>query len=75
MRQNTPHPKELKAKAHKLFAKGSKQGSLEDSEIEKSQSTSVKSPELDISTDHSTSSNPTTSKDDDDDTLKEVCTQ
>lgn len=29
MRQNTPHPKELKAKAHKLFAKG--QNSLEDS--------------------------------------------
>lgn len=22
MRQNTPHPKELKAKAHKLFGKG-----------------------------------------------------
>uniref|UniRef100_A0A1Y1LNA7 PDZ domain-containing protein n=1 Tax=Photinus pyralis TaxID=7054 RepID=A0A1Y1LNA7_PHOPY len=29
VRQNTPHPKELKAKAHKLFAKG--QNSLEDS--------------------------------------------
>ncbi|KAK4881366.1 hypothetical protein RN001_004685 [Aquatica leii] len=29
VRQNTPHPKELKAKAHKLFAKG--QTSLEDS--------------------------------------------
>lgn len=37
MRQNTPHPKELKAKAHKLFAKGSKQSSMEEtSEIEKS---------------------------------------
>ncbi|KAK5649495.1 hypothetical protein RI129_000524 [Pyrocoelia pectoralis] len=29
VRQNTPHPRELKAKAHKLFAKG--QNSLEDS--------------------------------------------
>lgn len=29
MRQNTPHPRELKAKAHKLFSKG--QNSLEDS--------------------------------------------
>lgn len=33
MRQNTPHPKELKAKAHKLFAKGGQNSSLEDSEL------------------------------------------
>ncbi|XP_065157658.1 protein lap4-like isoform X4 [Atheta coriaria] len=32
VRQNTPHPRELKAKAHKLFAKG--QNSLEDSELQ-----------------------------------------
>lgn len=38
VRQNTPHPKELKAKAHKLFAKGSKQSSMEESDLEKSHS-------------------------------------
>lgn len=34
MRQNTPHPRELKAKAHKLFGKGSSHGqtSLEESD-------------------------------------------
>ncbi|KAJ3641605.1 hypothetical protein Zmor_028105 [Zophobas morio] len=32
VRQNTPHPKELKAKAHKLFSKG--QNSLEDSDLQ-----------------------------------------
>jgi protein scribble len=31
VRQNTPHPRELKAKAHKLFSKG--QNSLEDSDL------------------------------------------
>lgn len=35
VRQNTPHPKELKAKAHKLFAKG--QSSLEDSNEQSSE--------------------------------------
>lgn len=48
MRQNTPHPKELKAKAHKLFAKGtSKQGSMDEtSEQEKSHAVNVqKEPE------------------------------
>ncbi|KRT85527.1 hypothetical protein AMK59_826, partial [Oryctes borbonicus] len=34
VRQNTPHPKELKAKAHKLFAKG--QTSLEESDLQQS---------------------------------------
>lgn len=32
VRQNTPHPRELKAKAHKLFSKG--QNSLEDSDLQ-----------------------------------------
>lgn len=32
VRQNTPHPRELKAKAHKLFTKG--QNSLEDSDLQ-----------------------------------------
>ncbi|XP_044742521.1 protein lap4 isoform X3 [Chrysoperla carnea] len=36
VRQNTPHPKELKAKAHKLFNKGSKQASTDDSDLDKS---------------------------------------
>lgn len=34
MRQNTPHPKELKAKAHKLFSKGGPNSSLEESDIQ-----------------------------------------
>lgn len=53
VRQNTPHPKELKAKAHKLFAKGSKQGSMEDSDIDKSQATSIKSPDGEVAGDPS----------------------
>ncbi|KAL3279114.1 hypothetical protein HHI36_016628, partial [Cryptolaemus montrouzieri] len=32
VRQNTPHPRELKAKAHKLFSKG--QNSLDDSDLQ-----------------------------------------
>lgn len=32
VRQNTPHPRELKAKAHKLFSKG--QNSLEESDLQ-----------------------------------------
>lgn len=39
VRQNTPHPRELKAKAHKLFARG--QTSLEDSSEQQSHSESV----------------------------------
>lgn len=35
VRQNTPHPRELKAKAHKLFSKG--QNSLEDSDLQQQQ--------------------------------------
>lgn len=35
MRQNTPHPRELKAKAHKLFSKG--QNSLEESDLQQQQ--------------------------------------
>lgn len=34
MRQNTPHPKELKAKAHKLFSKGGQNSSLEESDLQ-----------------------------------------
>ena len=30
MRQNTPHPRELKAKAHKLFGKGGKSPDAKD---------------------------------------------
>lgn len=37
VRQNTPHPKELKAKAHKLFAKGGQNSSLEDSDLQQQQ--------------------------------------
>lgn len=35
VRQNTPHPRELKAKAHKLFSKG--QNSLEESDLQPEQ--------------------------------------
>lgn len=37
MRHNTPHPRELKAKAHKLFAK--RENSIEDSEQQHSTNT------------------------------------
>lgn len=37
VRQNTPHPRELKAKAHKLFTK--EQNSLEDSDLQQSETT------------------------------------
>lgn len=37
MRQNTPHPKELKAKAHKLFSKGGQNSSLEESDLQQQQ--------------------------------------
>lgn len=37
MRQNTPHPKELKAKAHKLFSKGGQNSSLEESDLQQNQ--------------------------------------
>lgn len=37
VRQNTPHPKELKAKAHKLFSKGGPNSSLEESDLQQQQ--------------------------------------
>lgn len=37
VRQNTPHPKELKAKAHKLFSKGGQNSSLEESDLQQQQ--------------------------------------
>ncbi|XP_044762164.1 protein lap4-like isoform X3 [Coccinella septempunctata] len=39
VRQNTPHPRELKAKAHKLFSKG--QNSLDDSDLHNTTNSSV----------------------------------
>lgn len=46
MRQNTPHPKELKAKAHKLWAKNTsnRQGSMDESEMTERSHSSTQQP-------------------------------
>lgn len=44
VRQNTPHPRELKAKAHKLFTKG--QNSLEDSDLQTEPSVEAVNPHV-----------------------------